>query len=245
MWKLFGDVSSKGVRWGGGKCVFFDIGELVGKEGETKKKLEAGKKGENWTYPDACLRVLWVGEPNACHTIRLFVEEHDIGDIPYSGTFFPYVLFDLQNGGWVFLRLLLASRPIATSSSRIESEMDGGKIERTSSSSSVKRCFRIATLSHFEPVSWRVDGSSSSQSANLLYCASSQPPNKFLQSNRGVTQLIQLLSLLDDFLFILRVALDRGLLLCLITKVCHCYLHFAGRRRPSQSEIRIVEHLNS
>lgn len=64
------------------------------------------------TYPDASLRVLWVGEPNACHTIRFFVEEHDIGDIPDSGTFFPYVLFNLQHGGRVFLRILLASRPI-------------------------------------------------------------------------------------------------------------------------------------
>lgn len=63
-------------------------------------------------YPDASLRVLWVGEANARHTVRLFVEQHDVGDIPYSGTFFPYVLFDLQNGGRVFLRMLLASIPV-------------------------------------------------------------------------------------------------------------------------------------
>lgn len=64
------------------------------------------------TYPDASLRVLWVGESNAGHTIRFFVEEHDIGDIPDSGTFFPYILFDLQYGGGLFLRMLLASRPM-------------------------------------------------------------------------------------------------------------------------------------
>lgn len=68
--------------------------------------------GGGITDPYTSLRVLWVGESNAGHTIRFFVEEHDIGDIPDSGTFFPYVLFDIQHGGRVFLCMLLASRPI-------------------------------------------------------------------------------------------------------------------------------------
>lgn len=76
--------------------------------GQRRRKIGRGKI----TYPDASLRVLWVGESNAGHTIRFFVEEHDIGDISDSGTFFPYILFDLQHGGRVFLRMLLASRPV-------------------------------------------------------------------------------------------------------------------------------------
>lgn len=98
--------TSLGVRWLKSAYFFFPTSESL----EAKRKLEVEK--EKMTYPDACLCVLWVGKPNACYSIRLFVEEHDIGDIPYPGTFFPYVLFDLQNGGRVFLRMLLASRPI-------------------------------------------------------------------------------------------------------------------------------------
>lgn len=60
------------------------------------------------TYPDASLRVLWVGESNAGYAIRFFVEEHDVSDIPDSGTFFPYILLDLQHGGGIFLPMLLA-----------------------------------------------------------------------------------------------------------------------------------------
>lgn len=91
-------------------------------------------------------------------------------------------------------------------------------------------------------MSWTVDGSSSSQSANLLYCAKSAQPRLDVT---GGTLPIQFLRLLDDFLFVLRIALDRGILLRLIAKVRNCYLHFAGRRRPSQSKIRIIKHLNS
>lgn len=77
-----------------------------------------------------------------------------------------------------------------------------------------------------------------------IYFISPSQPNQVYKAIGG-TLLIQLLSLLDDFLFVLRITLDRGILLGLITKVCNCYLHFAGRRRPAQSKIRIVKHLNS
>ncbi len=47
---------------------------------------------------------------------------------------------------------------------------DGGERGRgrTESSCNVNMCLRITTLSHLELVSWRVLGSSSSQSASLL-----------------------------------------------------------------------------
>lgn len=82
--------------------------------GEDKGKLKQfqdikkGEKQGGMTYPDASLRVLWVGESNAGHAIRFFVKEHDVSDIPDSGTFFPYILLDLQHGGGIFLRMLLA-----------------------------------------------------------------------------------------------------------------------------------------
>lgn len=77
------------------------------------------------TYPDASLRALWVGESNAGHAIRFFVEEHDVGDIPDPGTFFPYILFDLQHGGGVFLRMLLAWRPIETLRDNVDKRWGG------------------------------------------------------------------------------------------------------------------------
>lgn len=80
---------------------------------ETRNTFKEKKKGgSELTYPDASLRVLWVGESNAGYTIRFFVEEHDIGDMSDSGAFFPYIFFDLQHGGGIFLRMLLASSPI-------------------------------------------------------------------------------------------------------------------------------------
>src|SRR5947199_3060162 len=100
-------------------------------------------------------------------------------------------------------------------------------------------CLRMTTLSHLELVSGSIDGSSSSQSANLLNSISPT-----FCSNHDSDPPVQLLRLLDHLLEILLTALWRRLLLALVGEVCCLHSHFSHRSLDSKSEVRVVEHLN-
>src|SRR5271154_5811674 len=95
-------------------------------------------------------------------------------------------------------------------------------------------CLRMTTLSHLELISGSIDGSSSSQSANLLDNASAQVSVAIMILNPPV----QLLRLLDHLLEILLTALWRRLLLALVGEVCCLHSHFSHRSLNSKSEGR-------
>lgn len=99
----------------------------------------------------------------------------------------------------------------------------------------------MTTLSHLELVSCRVDGSSSSQSANLL----NAPSQSVSTTNEEQTSApVQFLRFLDNLLLVFVIALRRSVLLRLVTKVCRCHLHLSRRRRLAQSEICVIQHLD-
>lgn len=54
-------------------------------------------------YPDASFGSLGVAEPDAGHAVGFPVEEDDVGDGGDLGAFFADVLFDVEDGGGVFL----------------------------------------------------------------------------------------------------------------------------------------------
>ncbi len=87
----------------------------------------------------------------------------------------------------------------------------------------------MTTLSHFELVSWRVDGSSSSQSANLLM-APSQPTKR---NENWVIAPVEFLRLLNNLLLVLTVALGWSFLLRLVAKIRNGNLHLSGRCWPA------------
>ena len=104
----------------------------------------------------------------------------------------------------------------------------------------MKRCFKITTLSHLELVSWMVDGSSSSQSASLLYSGVSN----IHAINRWQSLLVQFLSLFHDFLLVFTIALKRSLFLRLVAKIRCSDLHLPTWCRLAQSEICFIQHLD-
>jgi len=100
-------------------------------------------------------------------------------------------------------------------------------------------CFRTTTLSHFEAVSLIADGSSSSQSASLLYVVSSVG-----RTDLGFHLLVQLLRLAYNlFLILIRTRMRhiRARLDLFITELRLFHRHLAIRARLSQPEIRIIK----
>ena len=70
---------------------------------------EKGMKGTDSTYPHTSSRALGIAEPHTCHAVGLLIEEYDVSDVGDLAAFLADVLFDVENGGGIFLSVISVS----------------------------------------------------------------------------------------------------------------------------------------